>query len=85
MQATLLTLAAEHGRTETAYERSDSLTWRDAGCLLATLQLVSVWLGLAACPLGVLGDAIVAACDPTGLLCGAGVLAVGEHDAPVRP
>ena len=76
--ATLLLLAAEMNRTASAYENSKSLVWRDAGCLLATLQIVCSWLSIASCPLGVLGEPLLAACGASGQLVATGLLVVGE-------
>ena len=71
-------LAGDLRRVDAAYDHPESLLWRDAGCLLAILQLVSTWLGLVSCPLGVLGSAVVYAA-PTGReLVPAGAFAVGE-------
>lgn len=49
---------ADCGRTSAAYEHAESLIWRDAGCLMMTLHLVSESMGLAFCPVGVLGTAL---------------------------
>jgi hypothetical protein len=79
--ATLLLLAAEVNRAAAAYEDPLSLVWRDAGCLIATLQLVASWLSLVSCPLGILGEPLLEACGAQGHLIAAGVLAVGERAA----
>lgn len=76
--ATLILLAAECAKTAEAYEHEVSLVWRDAGVVLATLQLVSTWLTLASCLLGPKGDALVTACGVQGRLTAAGLLVVGE-------
>lgn len=55
-----LRLIADVGKVGAAYSNPESLIWRDAGCLIATLCLCAEWLGLAACPLGFLGDDMVA-------------------------
>lgn len=80
-EATLILLAAERSKTAESYEHEVSLVWRDAGALLATMQLVSTWLTLATCPLGPCGDALVTACHADGHLTAAGLLIVG---APVE-
>lgn len=41
---------------DAAYAHSESLILRDAGALLATFALIAEWQGLAACPLGFLGN-----------------------------
>ncbi len=71
-------LAADALRTAAAYDCSDSLLWRDAGCVIATLQLVAAWLGLAAVPLGILGADFVNAVAPDQGLVPVGVLVLGE-------
>ena len=45
---------------DAAYANPESLILRDAGALLATTALIAEWRGLAACPLGFLGDDFVA-------------------------
>lgn len=44
---------------DAAYSNPESLLLRDAGALLATICFVAEWLGLAACPLGFLGEDFV--------------------------
>ena len=77
-----LVLAAEHGLTHARYSNANSLVWRDAGCLLATVQLVATWLGVASCPLGSLGESLV--CSPAfgDELIPGGVIALGEPKPP---
>lgn len=74
----LLCFAAEPGRYEAHYAAAESLLWRDAGCLIATQGLVAAWLGLAFCPLGILGTEIVASVDPDNRLVAAGTVALGR-------
>lgn len=84
-EATLILLAAEVNRTASVYENAESLVWRDAGCLLATLQLVCAWLSMACCPLGVLGAPLLRACGADGSVVAAGLLAVGEPKSALLP
>jgi hypothetical protein len=77
LQATLLVAAADAARYHAAYVDADSLLWRDSGCLLMTVHLVSTWLGLGSCLLGVLGGEIVGTIDDRPALHPAGVLMVG--------
>lgn len=56
-----LRLIADTGKIEAAYENSLSLVLRDAGCLIATFCLCAEWLGVSACPLGIMGQALVPA------------------------
>jgi len=74
----LVLLAGYGARTDSAYVHGKSLLWRDAGCLLAVLQLVAVWLGLGVCPIGALGGRVVGALRATSEVVPAGLLVVGE-------
>jgi SagB-type dehydrogenase family enzyme len=74
---TILILLANTNRVEAAYERSESLVWRDAGCVMMTLHLVAEYLGLAFCPVGVIGSALVKALgEPSGWVA-AGTCVIG--------
>jgi hypothetical protein len=79
-----LVLLADVERTRAKYANPDSLIWRDAGCLLATAQLVACWLGLGSCLLGVLGGGAVDLVAGPSKLSPAGVLAVGELGDPAE-
>jgi SagB-type dehydrogenase family enzyme len=52
----LLWFVAQFGRTLERYVDGESLVWRDAGALLATVYLVCEALGLACCAIGPSGD-----------------------------
>lgn len=56
-QAVLLGLVAEPGKTAAKYENHETLVWRDAGVVLGYMSLVAEALGLAFCPLGIMGRA----------------------------
>ena len=58
-----LRFIADIDKIDAAYKNPTSLALRDSGCLLATICLCAEWLGLTACPLGFLGQAL---CDPLG-------------------
>ncbi len=76
---TIVILVANTNRTEAAHERSESLAWSDAGCVMMTLHLVAEYRGLAFCPVGVLGTALVRALgEPTGWVA-AGTCVVGTR------
>jgi hypothetical protein len=47
---------ADFGRTLARYRHGESLVWRDAGALLATMNLVAEALGMNCCALGATGD-----------------------------
>ena len=54
-----LRLIGDRSKLLAAYENVDSLLLRDAGAIVATICLCAEWLGLCACPLGFLGNALV--------------------------
>lgn len=58
---------------------ADSLSWRNAGALLATMQLAAGGLGLGFCPLGLLGEEVAASLFPSsGRLVAVGTCLVGR-------
>lgn len=76
----IVLLAGDLSRVEARYENPDSLLWRDAGSLIAVLQLVATWLGLGSCPLGLLGESLAAVLAPE--LVAVGTFAVGRIREP---
>lgn len=58
-EATIIMFAAQFDRTLSKYEYGESLVWRDAGALLATISLVAEALGLHSCALGVTGEPLL--------------------------
>jgi hypothetical protein len=54
-----LRLIADYGKVAAAYRSPESLLYREAGCVLATLGLCAEWLGQAACNLGSVGQSLV--------------------------
>lgn len=54
-----LRLISDRSKLCAAYENADSLVLRDAGAVLATIGLCAEWLGLSACSLGFLGNAML--------------------------
>jgi SagB-type dehydrogenase family enzyme len=77
-KGTIIWLAAEIGKTSSKYEHAESLIWRDAGVLIAQLGLVSSYLGLNFCPLGMTGGSWAQALNQDQLICGVGVAIVGS-------
>lgn len=47
---------AQVGKTLAKYDDGETLVWRDAGVVLATICYTAEALGLAACPLGITGE-----------------------------
>jgi SagB-type dehydrogenase family enzyme len=58
-EATIIMFAAQFDRTLSKYEYGESLVWRDAGALLATISLVAEAIGLHSCALGVTGEPLL--------------------------
>lgn len=54
--ALVILFAAQIGKTLSKYKDGESLIWRDAGALDATLNLVAEALGLGYCALGITGE-----------------------------
>lgn len=77
-RGTALVLLADHGRTAAVYRRPNSLLWRDAGALLASLQFAAGSIGLVTCLTGLLGEEIADALLPgSDRVLPAGTLLVG--------
>lgn len=55
-RATVVWFAAEVARTETKYRQPETLLLRDAGALLALLNIVACTAGMNFCALGPTGD-----------------------------
>lgn len=53
---TTLRFIGDSEKISAAYINGESLIFRDAGCLLATIGLCAEWLGLSACSQGVQGQ-----------------------------
>jgi SagB-type dehydrogenase family enzyme len=77
-----ITLAADLARTDAAYSAGESLLWRDAGCLMMVLHLVSEYLDLPFCPIGLLGDTLLKALNAPRMWIPAGVCAIGARGKP---
>ncbi|MGG5819343.1 nitroreductase family protein [Falsiroseomonas sp. HW251] len=84
-RGTALVLLADRARTAAFYHRPDSLLWRDAGALLASLQLAAGSLGLVACPTGLLGQEVADGLFPgSDRVVAAGSLVVGLSGRETR-
>lgn len=76
--AVILWMIAHPSRTSAKYASSLSLVWRDAGCLLYCISLVSSALGIKCCPVGSLGEPFVSRLlKPYGKVFGVGGCLVG--------
>ncbi len=78
-EAALVLFLADAAKTEAAYDDAESLIWRDAGTLLATLHLAATASGLGFCPLGVLGHAaarVLFPREPRVFDCGAAAIGI---------
>jgi hypothetical protein len=75
-----LRLVGDWAKLSAAYSNAESLLFRDAGCLVATIGLCAVWLGLSTCPLGFLGSSLVAELGfPAERFRGAGAIQIGTN------
>ena len=78
--ATLLWFAADYDLMNSKYEHSESLVWRDAGALLATICLVAEALKLGCCPIGITGEPYISAMlNSSGRVAGVGGILVGTR------
>lgn len=77
-QGTVLWFAADHLRTATRYERGESLVWRDAGALLATIGIAAEALDLNCCAYGLLGDDWISRLLPPSRFVGVGGCVIGS-------
>lgn len=76
---TVLWLAAEHTRTSSRYMHSESLVWRDAGALLATIHLAAEALSINCCAYGPIGGAWINRLFPGAPFVGVGGCVVGSR------
>lgn len=76
----IVLFAAQFGRTLSRYEQGDSLVWRDAGALLASIGLVAEGLGVACCALGLTGEPWLSRTLGTSLITGVGGCIIGSHE-----
>ncbi|MFC0387624.1 nitroreductase family protein [Muricoccus vinaceus] len=82
-RGTMLVLLADRQLTAAAYRSPDSLLWRDAGALLATLQITAAGLGLGTCLLGLLGHEVARSLFPSGnRIVAVGACVVGRPTPP---
>ncbi|NYH21750.1 nitroreductase family protein [Paraburkholderia bryophila] len=72
-----IVLIADMARPMAAYEKSESLVWRDSGTLLQTLALAAESYGLGFCPLGIVGNEVVDSLPGAEQLLAVGAAAIG--------
>jgi hypothetical protein len=78
-QGTTLRFIADYSKASAAHCNAESLLWRDAGALLATIGLCATWLGMTACPLGFLGQDLLPSLGfPADVFQGVGGVQIGE-------
>jgi hypothetical protein len=77
--ATVLWFGAQFERTLSRYENGDSLIWKDAGALTATLAFVAEALNLTFCPIGITGEPYMSRCLQTNKVTGVGGAYVGSR------
>ena len=79
-QATIIWFGGQFERTMSKYEDGESLVWRDAGALIATLSLVAESLQLNCCALGITGEPLFSQMlKSKGKVTGVGGLVIGER------
>lgn len=76
---TVLCFAADHTRTMTRYKNGESLVWRDAGALLATIHIAAEALSINCCAVGLLCDNWIADILPPSRFRGAGIVVIGSR------
>lgn len=76
-EATKTLLVAEPGKTQAKYFNHESLVWRDAGALLATMGFVAEALNLNYCPIGITGEPWASMLSSEGNLVGVGAALIG--------
>ncbi|WP_162180713.1 nitroreductase family protein [Sphingobium sp. DC-2] len=74
---TTIQFAADKALLDACYDNAGSILWRDAGALVATMCLVATALGITSCPIGRVGDDIVAATGVMEGFVGAGAVHFG--------
>ncbi len=77
-QGTVLWFAADQLRTATRYEHGESLVWRDAGALLATIGMAAEALNLHCCGYGITGDDWISRLLPPSRFVGVGGCVFGS-------
>lgn len=77
VSGTTLQFAYDVEVIEACYENAETLMWRDAGALAATVCLVATALGLTSVVLGRVGDDVVRAAGLNPGLVGAGAVHIG--------
>lgn len=77
-QGTVLWFAADHLRTATRYEHGESLVWRDAGALVATIGIAAEAMELHCCAYGLTGDEWISRLLPASRFVGVGGCVIGS-------
>lgn len=77
-QGTTVQFAADRALLDACYDNAGSILWRDAGALVATMCLVATALGIAACPVGRVGNDVVDAAGVKEGFVGAGAVHFGK-------
>lgn len=74
---TTVQFAADRALLDACYRNASSILWRDAGALVTTMCLIATALGIAACPVGRVGNDVVDAAGVTEGFVGAGAVHFG--------
>jgi SagB-type dehydrogenase family enzyme len=82
--ATMIWFGAQFERTLSKYENGESLVWRDAGVLIATISFVAEALDLNCCALGISGEPFFSQMlNSQRKVTGVGGLLIGERASNV--
>ncbi|MGI9374939.1 nitroreductase family protein [Novosphingobium aquimarinum] len=74
---TTVQFAADRALLDACYRNASSILWRDAGALITTMCLIATALGIAACPVGRVGNDVVVAAGVAEGFVGAGAVHFG--------
>jgi len=78
-EGTIIWFAADFDKTLARYEAGESLVWRDAGALAATIGVVAEAMDLNCCAIGLSGDDWIATVLPSPRFGGVGGCVVGSR------
>lgn len=78
-EGTTIWFGAQHQKTAAKYDNSESLIWRDAGALIATMNLVAEYLELNFCPFGITGEPFLSEALESEAVVGVGGICVGTR------
>ena len=79
-QGCTLRFIGDYAKESAAYDHAESLLWRDAGALTSVICLVSEWLRIECCPLGLAGTQFIDRLGfPASRFIGLGAVQIGSR------